>query len=140
MSIIRVLDTSETLPSLSSTAIVSNDSTVKYQPSTHRPLLTDSERTRQQKNTERLRRKRQKRANLRHQQAALKERAKTDIKAKVRLDKQNALQALERARGVIIDKSARPGASGVLFKKNKNGKPLLRKDQGFSKRGTKKKQ
>lgn len=135
MAVPRQLDTSETLPALSATPH-SLPTTTTTTPTTlsKRPLQADSELTRAQKHTERLRRKRQKRrllhAHRLHQTAA----AQHSHKLRERLDKETALKALEQAKNVVIDESARRRvAPAVLFKKTER-KSLLRKDRGFGKR------
>lgn len=136
MAVPRLLDTSEALPSLS-THHHPIPTTAATKPNSKRPLQTDSELSRSQKHTERLRRKRHKRLQLHQKRRDLAALATTSHKHAVRLDKETALKALEHAKNVVIDPSARKRiAPAVLFKKGKR-ESLLRKDCGFSKRGRK---
>jgi hypothetical protein len=134
----RCLDTADALPTLTTAAVSAAPRLPSTPSTTGRPLLATSELSRPQKHTERLRRKRHKRASLRHHQQDLEQRAKTDNKVKERLDKEKALKLLEQAQNVVIDESARGRgvAKGVLFKKTER-KSLLKKDCGFGKRNDK---
>lgn len=135
MGIIRVLDTGESVPATfgcSTPSALLRAPTPTYHPSSNRPLLTDAERTRSQRHTERLRRKRAKRRRLQADRQRLVERARTDPTAKARLERTGALRALEKTPGVIVDRSAYAPFRRIT--KPGHRIPGQAKDRGFGKR------
>ena len=144
MGIVRHLDTSEHLnlvpvinPDFHDLKTTGNKTTA----SNNRPLRSDRELSRAEKNTERLRRKRTKRRELHKKQADLKQRANNgDQRVKTKLDKQRAYEALRAYDNVVIATEQDPKRANqrkmarTLFGKERKRVSLLEKDKGFGKR------
>ena len=142
MGIVRLLDTSEHLPLV---PVINPDfSDVKSgnkTPGNNRPLRSDRELSKAEKNTERLRRKRVKRRELHKKQAELKQKAiNGDQRVKTKLDKQRAYEALRAYDNVVIATEQDPKRANqrkmarTLFGKERKRVNLLEKDKGFGKR------